>query len=169
MTIAAAAAAAITIPAAAIIPADNLSTRLHAAGCKFAVLYDGKPTVFDCPFKMKPTANSIYDLKNATASFFILVKNTDGGFLIGSFATGIRSLPHKPFDLLKKSLYWRKKVPHRLMRDFLLVQFFGSETSLSTRCPRQPSCLQACRRPDRYLRCAPARTACNGSAYRSLP
>jgi len=23
--------------------------------------------VFDCPFKMKPTANSIYDLKDATA------------------------------------------------------------------------------------------------------
>ena len=133
MTIAAAAAAAITIPAAAIIPADNLSTRLHAAGWeyllpagyKFAVLYDGKPMVFDCPLKMKPTANSIYDLKDATASFFILVKNTDGGFLIGSFATGIRSLPRKPFDLLKKFLYWRKKVPHRLMRDFLLVQFFG--------------------------------------------
>ena len=62
-----------------------------------------------------------------------------------------------------------QKVPHRLMRDFLLVQFLGSETSLSTRCPRQPSCLQACRRPDRYLRCAPARTACSGSAYRSLP
>ena len=89
MTIAAAAAAAITIPAAAIILADNLSTRLHAAGCKFAVLYDGKPMVFDCPLKMKPSANSIYDLKNATASFFILVKNTDGGFLIDSFATGI--------------------------------------------------------------------------------
>ena len=69
MIIAAAAAAAITIPAVAIIPADNLSTRLHAAGCKFAVLYDSK--------------------KDATASFFILVKNTDGGFLIGSFATGI--------------------------------------------------------------------------------
>ena len=81
--------------------------------------------VFDCPFKMKPSANSIYDLKDATAPFFILVKNTDGGFLIGSFATGIRSLPRKPFDLLKKFLYWRKKVPHRLMRDFLLVQFFG--------------------------------------------
>lgn len=79
------------------------------AGCKFAVLYDGKPMVFDCPLKMKPSANSIYDLKDATASFFILVKNTDGGFLIGSFATGIRSLPHKPFDLLKKFLYWRKK------------------------------------------------------------
>jgi len=44
---------------------------------------------FDCPFKMKPSANSIYDLKDATASFFILVKNTDGGFLIGIFATGI--------------------------------------------------------------------------------
>ena len=97
MTIAAAAAAAITIPAAAIIPADDLSTRLHAAGweyllpagCKFAVLYDGKPMVFDCPLKMKPSANSIYDLKDATASFFIPVKNTDGGFLIDSFATGI--------------------------------------------------------------------------------
>lgn len=59
------------------------------AGCKFAVLYDGKPMVFDCPLKMKPSANSIYDLKDATASFFILVKNTDGGFLIGIFATGI--------------------------------------------------------------------------------
>ena len=90
-----------------------LFTRLRAAGwehllpagCKFAVLYDGKPMVFDCPLKMKPSANSIYDLKDATASFFILVKNTDGGFLIGSFATGIRSLPHKPFDLLKKFLY----------------------------------------------------------------
>ena len=45
--------------------------------------------VFDCPFKMKPSANSTYDLKDATASFFILVKNTDGGFLIDSFATGI--------------------------------------------------------------------------------
>lgn len=97
MTIAAAAAAAITIPAAAIIPADNLSTCLHAAGwehllpagCKFAVLYDGKPMVFDCPLKMKPSANSTYDPKDATASFFILVKNTDGGFLIGSFAIGI--------------------------------------------------------------------------------
>lgn len=61
--------------------------------------------VFDCPLKMKPSANSIYDLKDAIASFFILVKNTDGGFLICSFATGIRSLPHKPFDLLKKFLY----------------------------------------------------------------
>lgn len=39
--------------------------------------------------KMKPSANSTYDLKDATASFFILVKNTDGGFLISSFATGI--------------------------------------------------------------------------------
>ena len=74
-----------------------LFTRLRAvgwghllpAGCKFAVLYAGKPMVLDCPFKMKPTANSTYDLKDATASFFILVKNTDGGFLIGSFATGI--------------------------------------------------------------------------------
>ncbi|WP_158574570.1 hypothetical protein [Butyricicoccus sp. AM05-1] len=45
--------------------------------------------VFDCPLKMKPSANSIYDLKDATASFFILVQNTDGGFLIDSFATGI--------------------------------------------------------------------------------
>ena len=97
MTIAAAVAAAITIPATAINPADNLSTRLHAAGwvyllpagCNFAVLYDGKPMVFDCPFKMKPSANSTYALKDATASFFILVKNTDGGFLLGSFATGI--------------------------------------------------------------------------------
>ena len=92
MTIAAAAAAAITIPAAAIIPADNLSTRLHAAGWEYllpAGYKFGTPMVFDCPLKMKPTANSIYDLKDATASFFILVKNTDGGFLIGSFATGI--------------------------------------------------------------------------------
>lgn len=45
--------------------------------------------VFDCPLKMKPSANSTYDPKDATASFFILVKNTDGGFLIGSFAIGI--------------------------------------------------------------------------------
>ena len=97
MTIAAAAAAAITIPAAAIILQIIIFTRLRAAGwqyllpagCKFAVLYDGKPMVFDCPFKMKPSANSIYDLKDVTASFFILVKNTDGGFLIDRFATGI--------------------------------------------------------------------------------
>ena len=87
MTIAAAAAAAITIPAAAIIPADNHLYPFTRS--RLAVLYDGKPTVFDCPLKMKPSANSIYDLKDATASFFILVKNTDGGFLIGSFATGI--------------------------------------------------------------------------------
>ena len=89
-------AAAITIPATAIIPADNLSTRLHAAGweyllpagCKFAVLYDGKPMVFDCPFKLKPAANSTYDLKAATATFFFLVKNTQGAYQKGSIATG---------------------------------------------------------------------------------
>lgn len=177
MTIATAAAAAITIPAAAIIPADNLSTRLHAAGweyllpagCKFAVLYDGKPMVFDCPFKMKPSANSIYDLKDATASFFILVKNTDGGFLIDKLCNRYLITAAQTVRSAEKVSLLAQKSPSSTDEGLLLVQFFGSETSLSTRCPRQPSCLQACRRPDRYLRCAPARTACSGSAYRSLP
>ena len=52
-------------------------------------LRDGKSMVFDCSFKMKPMANSVYDPKDTTASFLILVKKTDRGFLISSFATGI--------------------------------------------------------------------------------